>query len=83
MILKRPGGDVDSSPKLPPLLTAQEVADLYLRTTRKAIYQMVQRGQVPGVVRLGRRMLFRRDVLQAWIRTRTTPDPRLTDEELA
>jgi excisionase family DNA binding protein len=47
---------------LPPLLTPAEVAAL-LRTSRKAVYCMIERGQIPGVVRLGRRVLVRRDVL--------------------
>lgn len=35
-----------------------------LRTTTKAIYAMVERAQLPGVVRLGRRVLVRRDDLR-------------------
>jgi len=48
------------------LLTAAEVADL-LRTSRKAIYAMVERKQVPGVVRIGRRLLIRRQSLLDWL----------------
>jgi excisionase family DNA binding protein len=44
------------------LLTTDETAAL-LRTTRKAIYAMAERGCLPGVVRVGRRLLVRRDVL--------------------
>jgi excisionase family DNA binding protein len=47
----------------PELLTAQEVA-AYLRTSRAAVYHLIERGQLPGVVRVGRRVLVRRDVLQ-------------------
>ncbi len=47
---------------LPVLLTVDEAASL-LRTTRKAIYAMVERKQLPGVVRLGRRVLIDREVL--------------------
>ena len=43
-------------------LTADETAAL-LRTTRKAVYAMAERGRLPGVVRIGRRLLVRRDVL--------------------
>lgn len=45
------------------LLTAQETADL-LRTTRAAVYAMVERGTMPGVVRFGRRVLFNAAVLR-------------------
>ena len=48
------------------LLTPEEVATL-LRTTRKAVYAMVARRQLPGVVRIGRRVLFKRDDLLRWI----------------
>ncbi len=43
-------------------LTADEAAEL-LRTTRKAIYCMNDRGKLPGARRVGRRLLVRRDVL--------------------
>ena len=44
---------------LPLLLTPDEVADL-LRTTRTAVYAMAERGQLPGVTRIGRRLLVNR-----------------------
>src|SRR4051812_40449710 len=51
---------------LPTLLTCSETA-LFLRRTNKAIYALVERRQIP-VVRIGRRLLFRRDSLIDWIR---------------
>lgn len=56
----------------PLLLTAPEVAEL-LRTSRKAVYAMVDRRQLPGVTRLGRRVLFRSDLLLDWLRQKSTP----------
>jgi excisionase family DNA binding protein len=47
---------------LPPLLTADDVAGL-LRISRDAVYAMVSRGQLPGVVKIGRRLRFDRDAV--------------------
>jgi excisionase family DNA binding protein len=53
---------------LPLYLTAEETAVL-LRTTRKAIYLLIERGQLPGVRRVGRRVLLRSsEVLVSWKR---------------
>ena len=57
--------------RTPVLLTPNEVAEL-LRTSRKAIYSMVERGQLPGIVRIGRRLLLREDALLDWLRQRST-----------
>jgi excisionase family DNA binding protein len=52
-----------TSNDLPELLEPDEVAAM-LRTTVKAVYHLVERGRLPGVVRLGRRVLVRRDDLR-------------------
>jgi excisionase family DNA binding protein len=52
--------------ELPLLLTADEAAAV-LRTTRKAIYVMAGRRQLPGVTHIGRRVLVRRDDLLKWL----------------
>jgi excisionase family DNA binding protein len=54
---------------LPYLLKPEEVAGL-LRTSRKAIYAMAERGQLPGITRVGRRVLIRRDDLLQWLGAR-------------
>ena len=56
------------------LLPTSEVADI-LRTSRAAIYAMVERGQLPGVIRIGRRILIRRDALLDWLHERRAPSP--------
>ena len=58
-------------PRTPVLLTPNEVAEL-LRTSRKAIYSMVERGQLPGIVRIGRRVLVLEDALLDWLRQKST-----------
>lgn len=56
----------------PILLTSGEVAEL-LRTSRKAVYAMAERAQLPGVVRINRRLLFREEALLDWLRQRSSP----------
>ena len=51
---------------LPRLLTADEAATL-LRTSRRAVYAMAERAQLPGSIRIGRRLLIRRDEFLAWL----------------
>ena len=63
---------VQGTHRAPVLLTPVEVAEL-LRTTKKAIYAMVERGQLPGIVRIGRRVLLREDALLDWLRQKSTP----------
>ena len=60
---------------LPMLLTVDDAADL-LRTTRRAIYAMIERRQLPGIVRIGRRVLLRADDLLDWLNQKSAPSPR-------
>ena len=60
---------------LPLLLTVAETATL-LRTTPKAVYAMVERGLLPGVTRLGRRVLVRSDTLLDFLDRTHAPSPR-------
>ncbi len=55
---------------LPVLLTIDEAAQL-LRTSRKAIYALIERRQIPGVTRLGRRVLVRSDELLEFLRQKS------------
>jgi len=52
--------------KPPLLLTVKETAEI-LRTTDRAIYAMVECSQLPGVTRLGRRVLIRSEDLLRWL----------------
>jgi excisionase family DNA binding protein len=56
----------------PSLLLVSEVAAM-LRTSPKAVYAMIERGLVPGVVRIGRRVLVRRDDLLHWLSQKSAP----------
>jgi excisionase family DNA binding protein len=66
--------DDRSRGSLPILLTVDEAASL-LRTTRRAIYAMIERRLVPGVIRIGRRVLFRADDLPHWLDRKRAPSP--------
>ena len=57
------------------LLTIQEVADQYLRTTPKAVRRLIERHQLPGIVRVGRRVLIRRARLLEFLSESRVPSP--------
>ena len=59
---------------LPMLITVDEAATL-LRTTRRAIYAMIERCQLPGVIRIRRRVLFRANDLLHWLYQKRAPSP--------
>ena len=63
---------IASGRDLPLLLTADEVAVL-LRTSKKGVYSLIERRQLPGVVRLGRRVLVRSSDLLEWLRQKCHP----------
>jgi excisionase family DNA binding protein len=52
-------------------LKPDEVADL-LRTTRKAIYVMIGRRKLPGVRKIGKRILIRSSALLEWVDQQAT-----------
>ena len=56
----------------PVLLTVPEAAQL-LRTTTRGVYAMVERRQLPGVVRIRRRVLFRAEALLDWFHQKSAP----------
>ncbi len=66
-----------NEPRQPFLLTVDEVAELYVRTSRKGVWRMVQRGRFPNgiVIHMGRRVLFRRDRLVRWLSENGAPSP--------
>jgi excisionase family DNA binding protein len=65
---------LDHQRSLPVFLTVDEAADL-LRTSRRAIYAMVARRQLPGVVRIRRRVLVRADDLLHWLDQKRASSP--------
>jgi excisionase family DNA binding protein len=64
-----------STDPLPRLLTVSEAAAL-LRTSPKAIYAMVERRCLPGVTRIGSRVLFRSRDLLHWLDHNCVSSPK-------
>ena len=62
-----PPKEKNSIERLHSLITVEELAHL-MRVNRKTIYEMVQHGDIPGVVRLGRVIRFCRDAVVNWMR---------------
>ncbi|MEX1363863.1 MAG: helix-turn-helix domain-containing protein [Nannocystaceae bacterium] len=69
-----------SATALPRFLTVDETAEL-LRTTRRAIYARIQRGDFPGVVRISRRLLIDAGALLQWVDERRGPSPKLEGDK--
>jgi excisionase family DNA binding protein len=57
------------------LLTVDEVGAL-LRISRKAVYALIERQQLPGVRRIGRRVRIDRRQLLDWLDHTCAPSPR-------
>ena len=72
--LMRGDGFARADPGLDSLLTVDEAADL-LRTTRRGIYTMIERRQLPGVIRIRRRVLLRAEDLLNWLDQKRAPSP--------
>lgn len=50
----------------PEVLTVEETATL-LRTNRKTVYELIQRGDLPGVRRVGRAVRVHRETVLTWL----------------
>ena len=59
-----------------PYLLLPNEAAAFLRTTRKAIYSLVERGLLPSV-RVGRRLLIPRDMMLRSLRESRAPSPEV------
>jgi len=66
-----PIGTMPPRPALPPAVTAIMTVDeaaKFLRLNRKTLYNAIRRGELPGVRRLGRRLLVSRETVLQWLR---------------
>ncbi len=50
-----------------PVMTVDELAAL-LRVNRKSVYEAIQRGEIPGIRRIGRTVRASREAVLAWLR---------------
>jgi excisionase family DNA binding protein len=64
--------EIDGGP--PPLMTAQEVAEL-LRVPRSTVYELARSRRIP-FLKVGRRTLFAQESLLEWIATQTVQPRR-------
>jgi len=63
-------------PQSPPVLLTVDEAAALLRTSRKAVYAMVERHQLPGVRRIGRRVLVHQTELLDWLDHNCASSPK-------
>ncbi|MDJ0766063.1 MAG: helix-turn-helix domain-containing protein [Myxococcota bacterium] len=47
-------------------MTVEEMAKL-LRVNRNTVYELSQRGEIPGKLRIGRSLRFHRDTVLQWL----------------
>ena len=57
---------------LPLVMTVDETADL-LRVNRKTVYQMIDRNELPGVVRAGRKIRVSTQAVLEWLQRPSHP----------
>ena len=60
------GGMAAAGGSVSPLMTPEELAG-WLHCSRRAVYDRVYRGQLPGTVRVGRRLYFVREAVLAFL----------------
>lgn len=65
------------APAEPDVLTIEELASM-LRVRRKSLYEMVARGAIPGVQKIGRVWRAHRPTVVAWLagQISASPEPR-------
>lgn len=65
----------DNTSGRPEVMTVDETADL-LRVNRKTIYDLIARGELPGVRRVGRSIRISRDAVLDWLGQGGVPPTR-------
>lgn len=58
------------------LLTAQDVAALLRLPSAREVRRMARRGQIPGVVRIGRRLRFLAASVRRWLERQAASSAR-------
>ncbi len=48
------------------LLTVSDICQM-LKISKGGIYQMVQRAELPGILKIGRRLRFRAEEIERWL----------------
>jgi excisionase family DNA binding protein len=58
-----------------PLLTPEELASI-IKVSRRALYSMCDRGEVPGIIRIGRRLRFDAQLIRIWLDESRASSPK-------
>lgn len=71
---------MDNATHEQPLLLRGEQAAILINMGRSKTMAMMAAGQLPGVVRIGRRLLISRAALERWVREQAGEVPSRSDE---
>lgn len=61
-----------SQPRFPEHITIKQAAEITGYSVN-SLYQMNSKGQVPGAIKLGGKLLFETETLREWVRSGATP----------
>ena len=62
-----------SQPRFPEHVAIKQAAEITGYSVN-SLYQMNSRGQVPGAIKLGGKLLFETETLREWVRSGSTPN---------
>lgn len=63
----------ESQPRYPELVAVAQAAEI-TGYSKNSLYQMNHKGQVPGAIKVGGKLMFETVVLQEWVRSGATPN---------
>ena len=67
---KRTINNKPKAPHVPEFFTVYELSKK-LNIPKSSLYFFVRRGEIPGLLKVGRHLRFRRDIIEQWIEEQT------------